>query len=306
MTDTRKEFGIGDVLMTAASGGLWPVAKYGRIALDDMRAERAAMTRQKKRQGIMDAMLGIQNEIAGVQGQDFFTQAAANPALQQQFAARMGTVEGYNPSLLGQLMMQQNDLGAVKAQREGLGGYQNLKAKIDTQSKLSKDAASEFAPMRASLSSYENLRNIFTKAKGDFENISGADDQAIIKLVQKMILPNEAVMSDDQLTAVKNSGAWSQLEAYKEWLTNNKGAGLGKAARRNLFELANTLRQEQMERLRFARGRHDVLARSAQFEPGDIYQTRQWGNAISIPPPGARLINPNQVNFDGKEGKIDR
>lgn len=295
----KSDWGGGDILLTLLTGGLYGAAKLAAPSVYDMKSTYEAEKARKLGRVQMDQQReqfgGIMDRLRpeSIPYQDVPTAIQHNPALRSKFAMEMlGSPALSNTG--GQLLSNIWNNQAAMQQRQSMGGYADLNQRTSQLRQLAGDANKRLAPHREVLSSYSKLRSIYERAGGNFNNLSGADDQAAIKFVQKMILPNEAVMSDDQIQAVKNSGLWSQVDTWKQWLTENKGAGLGADARYQLYKLAETLRGQATQELDWERQSIDTLGASANIDPAEIYQRRDYGGAIDIKKP-VKQPNPKDL-----------
>ena len=82
-----------------------------------------------------------------------------------------------------------------------------------------------------------------------------------------MLLPNEAVMSDDQIQARKSQSDYQQMLAYRNSLSG-EGASLSPAGRENLYQTMTNLAESRVDELDRMTENAVNLATGTGVEPG--------------------------------------
>ena len=123
------------------------------------------------------------------------------------------------------------------------------------------------APIRDALGMFNTAQNMIIDA-GGFANMSGADDEALIKSYAKMVLPKEAVMTDDAGRIVMSDNFDSFIRGLKEKF-NVKGQ-LSWEERKSIYE--SMMRQAQGKMAEYNAGRQDFerFSHQAMVNPDDV------------------------------------
>ena len=123
-------------------------------------------------------------------GQQVLGQAVANQLGRAGEAARLAETRRYNDARLAMQMQ-----AAQQARAQMVGPYQDMAQYATASGGLRDDARAELEPFRQQMSLYNTVQDVVGE-KG-FSGMSIADDEMFIKSYAKMLLPNEAVMTDD-------------------------------------------------------------------------------------------------------------
>ena len=156
---------------------------------------------------------------------------------------------------------QQLQLQQIQAQRA------QQQQGFDRAQKLAGRADKVLMPIRDALSMYNTTQNMIINT-GGFSEMSGADDEALIKAYAKMVLPKEAVMTDDAGRIVMSDNFDSFIRGLKEKF-NVKGQ-LSWQERKSIFD--SMTRQAQGKMAEYSAGRQDFerFAQNAMVNPADV------------------------------------
>ena len=123
-------------------------------------------------------------------GQQVMGQAVANQLGRAGEVAKLAETRRYHDAQID--MARQ---AAERARSGMVGPYQDMQQYATASNGLRDDARAELAPFRQQMSLYNTVQDLVGE-KG-FIGMSIADDELFIKSYAKMLLPNEAVMTDD-------------------------------------------------------------------------------------------------------------
>ncbi len=181
--------------------------------------------------------------------------------------------EGQEPKLVAP-NLQLPDVGSQ-------GVFKTPQDYLKAQQTTRKEANTALAPIRESIRKFGQATDMVEK-RGGFASMSGADDTVLIKGFASMILPGEAVMSDDITTIVNQSGLPGAVESY---LAAFRGQGqLGEEQRKAIYDTMTTL---------YSRAKTEHTGVKAMFQPdidyggfpeSAIYRDFQYPTAYA--PPG--------------------
>lgn len=284
----ENNWNIGDVLMTLGTGGMYGAMKLAAPSVYGLKAQFEAEKARKL--GQVDTE---QHQQQMGQVQDYIHGRLADEAEGPlpQGAIEQAMVE--RPGMAGAAMLQQPkfaQLGANMLQQargamkpNQFGGFNTMQDRIKFIADQSKQASTAMQPYRSALTMYDKTASM-VNAVGGIENMTGAQDQALVKFAQKMILDSEAVMSDDQRTALQNSGMYNQMEAWAKQAFSKEGAGLGTGAREAIIQMMSQLRGSTMQNLEHERVRFETIAREGRIDPTKIFQRRKFGGTIQTRP----------------------
>lgn len=281
----NNEWNIGDVLMTLGTGGMYGAAKLAAPSVYNLKAQFEA---EKAR------MLGDvgteQHQQQYQSAQEYIHDRLANEAEGPVSPQGVDKAMVTRPDVAGAAFMQQPQFaqmgasmlqsarGAMKPNQ--FGGFNSMQDRIKFIADQSKTAATAMQPYRSALTMYDKTAAM-VNAVGGIENMTGAQDQALVKFAQKMILDSEAVMSDDQRTALDNSGIPNKLEAWAKQAFTEEGAGLGTGARESIINMMSQLRGSTMQNLEHERVRFETIAAEGRIDPRKIFQRRKFGPTIN-------------------------
>lgn len=176
------------------------------------------------------------------------------------------------------------------------GGFATKAAQTMATVTQNKEFAKQAAVPQVAIARFNDATDIVTAA-GGFDQMSGADDIGLIKNFAKFLLPNEAVMTDDQIQAVKSSSIWQQMLTWNEQLAGEGGA-LSAQTRENLYSTMAGLADSRVAELERMTANAQQLAVGTGIDPSlvlgqtiqrrDIFGAQQAApDAAAAPPPTA-------------------
>ena len=285
------------------SAGILPLllgAGAGQYMLDKYRGKRQA--------GRMSGLLGeMQKEQATTigagplesgyvpleQGQtdmpskmELMQQVASDPAMQARMATGLMGIPGMEQQGGGMLQQMMRNTQATQMQemkyQQG-GGYQSLKDRQSVTRDLRNDYNKASLVPRTAGQNFDNATRLVNKG---VQNMTGQDDIALIKMLAKAMLPNEAVMSDD-VTLMQNASAKSEMvRAYWNALTTKEGAALSPEVRQQMYDTIKNLTEGQRTELSRIQSNYTGFAQDASIDPVQVLggQTYQFGKAAAGAP----------------------
>lgn len=123
-------------------------------------------------------------------GQQVMGQAVANQLGRAGEVAKLAEQARYHDAQIEMKRMAAEQIKGMMA-----GPYKDMSQYATASGGLRDDARAELAPFRQQMSLYNTVQDLV--AKKGFSGMSIADDELFIKSYAKMLLPNEAVMTDD-------------------------------------------------------------------------------------------------------------
>lgn len=197
-------------------------------------------------------------------GQQVLGQAVANQLGRAGEAARLAETRRYNDARLD---MQ---LQAAQQARQGMiGPYKDMSQYMTAAGGLRDDARAELEPFRQQMSLYNTVQDLVGE-KG-FHGMSIADDELFIKSYAKMLLPNEAVMTDD----ISRIATSDKLDSVIRGMANKVGYGveLGKEEREALWQSMYRTASSAAPRYEQLRDDYTQRAIRSYLNPADILNT---------------------------------
>ena len=186
-------------------------------------------------------------------GQQVMGQAVANTLMRPYQMQKLQQEAMYQ-----QMQLQMQQIQAQRAQKEqAFTRAQQLAGRAD---KI-------LAPIRDALGMYNTTQQSIINA-GGFTEMSGADDEALIKSYAKMVLPKEAVMTDDAGRIVMSDNFDSFIRGMKEKF-NIKG-NLSWEERKSIFDSMTRLAQGKMSEYSAGRQDFERFSVNAMVNPADV------------------------------------
>lgn len=205
-------------------------------------------------------------QIPGYQGaaNTFLGNAVSNQLGRAGEAARLDETRRYNDA---RLEMQRQE--AARKQANMIGPYQDMAQYASTSGGLRDDARAELEPFRQQMGLYNTVQDLVGE-KG-FSGMSIADDELFIKSYAKMLLPNEAVMTDD----IQRIATSDKVDSVVRGLAAKVGYGtkLTDAEREQLW--SSMYRTASSAAPRYEQLRTDYTERAMRMyiNPSDILNT---------------------------------
>lgn len=197
-------------------------------------------------------------------GQQVMGQAVANQLGRAGEAAKLAEQRRYHDAQI-QMQMQ----AAEQARAGMVGPYKDMGQYTTAAGGLRDDARAELAPFRQQMSLYNTVQDLVGE-KG-FHGMSIADDELFIKSYAKMLLPNEAVMTDD----IQRISQSDKLDSFTRGLANKVGIGqkLSKDEREALW--SSMYRTAESAAPRYEQLRSDYVDRATRMylNPADVLNT---------------------------------
>lgn len=239
----------GDDLITA--GGVQGTGLMGADPNDPMSFIQAGM-------GLMQ-LPGYQQA-----ANTFISQAVANQLGRQHQAAQLAETQRYHDA---QLRMKQIEMENSLARR--IGPYSDMSQYMTAAGGLRDDARAELQPYRQAVSLLDTTRNMVNE-KG-FNGLSTTDDTALIKAYAKLLLPNEAVMTDD----VEQIAASDKIDSVFRGFASriNAKMALSPAERAQLVDAIDRLGADKLQEYGQLRRDYEQRALRSMVNPADVLNT---------------------------------
>jgi len=197
-------------------------------------------------------------------GQQVMGQAVANQLGRAGEAAKLAEQRRYHDA---QIEMQRQAAELVKRQMQG--PYKDMSQYATASGGLRDDARAELAPFRQQMSLYNTVQDLV--AEKGFVGMSITDDELFIKSYAKMLLPNEAVMTDD----IQRIAMTDKVDSVVRGLAAKVGYGtqLTGAEREQLW--ASMYRTAESAAPRYEQLRSDYTERAMRMyiNPSDVLNT---------------------------------
>lgn len=203
----------------------------------------------------------------------------------------------------GQSRFVGSELIATAPKNYQAGKFDNYKDYLAAQADLREKANKALAASRESLRKHAQVTERL-KQKGGFDNLTGADDTLLVKAYASMLLPGEAVMSDDVRVIAEQSGLPATLRSMAM-----KVAGKGSLSvdeRQRIYESMTTLADMANNENQEIRNLYGNDIRDSGFKEGSIFRPSLYAKPYvspalpgvpsksSVPPPpppGAKKVN---------------
>ena len=219
---------------------------------------------------------GMQNEGAGMLGQQMSTQDQTAAAMQRW--------------MIEQQMKQQRRVGPYESEQQ----YQSTVNPISTAYEKA------IAPQREVLSRLNQTAQTIQE-RGGFDKLTGADDMVMLRNFIKMTVPNEAVMSDDQRAATLAANGYPGQAAAFLQLLKGKGS-LDAQGRATLFQTMQSLGQSALPQYQDIRQQYEGRAQRGSIDPRDFMRPAM-GLPGGFEQPGAaqagQIDRPQQLSAPG-------
>ncbi len=194
----------------------------------------------------------------------FISQAVGNQLGRQHQAAQLAETQRYhNAQLNMQRMKMENDL----AQR--IGPYSDMSQYMTAAGGLRDDARAELQPYRQAVSLLDTTRNMVNE-KG-FNGLTTTDDTALIKAYAKLLLPNEAVMTDDVEQIAASDKVDSVFRGFASRI--NAKMALSPAERAQLVDAIDRLGGDKLQEYGQLRRDYEQRALRSMVNPADVLNT---------------------------------
>jgi len=197
-----------------------------------------------------------------------YGQQFASQALQHQLGMPLEMMKQQQQAQMDAIKQQREaQLHQMKVEKHAQDVTQANFGRADT---LRDDAMKELQPYRESVEIFDGVQNTIN-ARGGFNNMTKADDIQLMKGYAKMLLPREAVMSDD-LNVIAQTDS---LDSVVRGLMNkvNMGVALTAPERRQIYDSLYGLGQQRVQN--YQQTRQDYEDRSARMglNPADVLRT---------------------------------
>ncbi|MGI9309105.1 MAG: hypothetical protein ACR2P6_07575 [Gammaproteobacteria bacterium] len=189
--------------------------------------------------------------------QQFLSQGIGSQLGQQHKLAQFEQQERYNQQML--------EMQRIKTQAGLNKDYQTM------ANTLRDDAVSAVAPYRAAIEQYNDVNNLIADA-GGFAGMNHATDIALMKGYAKIMLPGEAVMTDDMAMIAQSDKFSSVIRGLANKI--NYGQPLDETERKQLHDAMNSLMTGKLEQ--YGQAREDFTSRAlrAMINPADVMRTK--------------------------------
>lgn len=236
-------------------------------------------------------------QLPGYQGaaNTFLSQAVSNQLGRGYQAAQLAEQQRYHDAQLNmQGIKLQNDL----AQR--VGPYSDMSQYMTAAGGLRDDARAELQPYRQAVSLLDTTRQMVND-KG-FHGLSTTDDTALIKAYAKLLLPNEAVMTDDVEQIASSDKIESVFRGFASRI--NAKMALSPAERAQLVDAIDRLGQDKLQEYGQLRRDYEQRALRSMVNPADVLNTALTVGARNYEEsmqkmlgggPGAGTVKPGTV-----------
>lgn len=187
-----------------------------------------------------------------------------------------------------------------------IGGFKDMDTYLKALQSTRKGASTALAPSNESLRKYAQVTDMVSTKKG-FDNLSGADDTVLMKGFASMILPGEAVMSDDINIIAQQDGIPGWFKAYAAQI---KGSGqLAPNQRAQIYQTMTTLAERASMENQQLRSQFDIDQKLGNFPEGSIFTKPIGFNPYTPPKPSItpQGVNPNlQAEINKLEAEIKK
>lgn len=210
----------------------------------------------------------------------FLSQAISNQLGRPMQQAQLDETRRMNNARLQQSMYQwQMEQAAKQAQRGGL----DFKQQQEVTNALADDARAAVQPYRQSIELYNTVNDVIG-ARGGYTNMQVSDDELLMKSYAKMLLPNEAVMTDD-INRIARSGS---LNDIVKGMANKISLGIAllPEERDNLWRSMNTLMKSKLPQYEEERRYFQQRALDARLDPSMILRNAIAMDARTFERPG--------------------
>lgn len=225
---------------------------------------------------------GLKSGLEGAKiGQQFQDASAARNAATQ----KSQTIESYFNSLPPEKQGQARMLYMAdpKSFAKSLGidsPFKDLNENLKAMQATRKAADTSMAPSNESLRKYAQATDMVRKKNG-FDKLSGADDTVLMKGFASMILPGEAVMSDDINIIAQQDGVPGWFKSYAAQL---KGSGqLSAEQRADIYQTMTTLAERANAENQQYRKQFAIDKKLGDFPEGSIFREEIGFNPF-VPP----------------------
>jgi hypothetical protein len=217
-------------------------------------------------------------------GQQMMGQATANQLGRAGEAAKLAEQRRYNDARI--------DMQRIEAERARMGmvgPFKDMAQYATASGGLRDDARAELAPFRQQMSLYNTVQDLVGQ-KG-FQGMSIADDELFIKSYAKMLLPNEAVMTDD----IQRIATSDKVDSVVRGLAAKVGYGtkLTDEEREQLW--SSMYRTASSAAPRYEQLRSDYTERATRMylNPADILNTAITMDARRFNSPQPAQVDPD-------------
>ena len=194
----------------------------------------------------------------------FLGNAISNQLGRAGEAARLAETRRYNDVRLDMARRE-----AEMKRNQMVGPYQDLNQYVTASGGLRDDARAELEPFRQQMSLYNTVQDLLDE-KG-FDTMSIADDELFIKSYAKMLLPNEAVMTDD----IQRISQSDKVDSVVRGLAAKVGYGtkLTNEEREQLWSSMYRTAASAMPRYEQLRQDYTQRALRSYINPADVLNT---------------------------------
>lgn len=285
--------------------------KYGDQKINEMTAERRGDANEQ-------AWSSPTNAIQQQRGQrEGLLQTPQEGGLLGNLPGLQGLPEGQQRAMRGLIRQGQFDkVAAGLTPASGVGQFKDMNEYLKALQTTRKDAGTQLSPSRESLRKFGQATELVSK-RGGFANMNGADDTVLMKAFASMILPGEAVMSDDIRIIADQGGLPDWFKGFAAQLTG--GGTLSPDQRSMIYNTMQPLGQIAFDENSQIRGQYQTDIDFGQFPINAVFkeqikfnpytgQPMQPTPAAKTPqktesklPPGARKLSPEEVKALGLE-----
>jgi hypothetical protein len=204
---------------------------------------------------------------------------------------------------MAQSLVQSGDMASVykllenrrelnREQSKKLGGFDNRKDFITAMQQTRKLATEQLKKSRTSLDKFGQATDI-VKQRGGFDKMNGADDTILMKAFASMILPGEAVMSDDIRIIAQQEGLPGWFKSYAAQL---EGGQLKGDQRRTIYKSMNNLAERAYKENIGIRQKFGSDIEYGGFKENDIFDPQLGYNPYSMNSVAPQVVPAAQLN----------
>lgn len=192
--------------------------------------------------------------------------------------------------------------------------FKTEKDAMDMQMKIQKSFNDQTKPDQKRVGSFDSATQVI-RSRGGFENLTGADDTLLMKAFANMLLPNEAVMSDDLNIIAQQSGIPGEI---KNLIKRVGGGGqLESSERARIYKTMEDMFYTSMRKMESEKAGLFPMVQQGRFNYNSVFPNTGYPIAADIPqgllkrPPSqtGNAVEPNPEVADSildkylKEGK---
>lgn len=211
---------------------------------------------------------GMQGAVQGAQmGQGFEDKAQKKAALESYANTLDPEAKKKFGPLLASGAVSPVDLAKMTGAGK-VGAFKDMNEYLKAIQTTRKAAQTSLAPSNESLRKYAQVTDLVRK-KGGFENMTGADDTVNMKAFASMILPGEAVMSDDINIIAQQDGLPGWFKSYAAQLKGN--GQLDPTQRADMYRTMTTLAERAYKENEGFRKQFTIDKDLGNFPDGSIF-----------------------------------